>query len=92
MHMKTRLKRIPLSLVTKSLALAMGLLDSQPTLADGCGAYCKARTVRDICHEAVVAKRLTSHQRDVEFEKCKTDPVAYQQIEELTDDNVDFLD
>jgi hypothetical protein len=48
--------------------------------------------VRDICHEAVVAKRLTSHQRDVEFEKCKTDPVAYQQIEELTDDNVDFLD
>ncbi len=91
MHSKNDLRRTPPAAIILSLALTIGLLDSQSVLADGCGAYCKARAVRAICHHAVLAKGLTGLQRHVEFEKCKVDPMTHRQIEdELTDSNVNF--
>jgi hypothetical protein len=42
-----------------------------------CGGYCEARQVRAICHHAVTSRDLKTHQRDAEFEKCKSDPLSY---------------
>ena len=78
--------------ILMSFALAIGSFDIQSTLAGGCGAYCKARTVRAICHDVVVAKGLTGRQRDSEFERCKVDPLTHRQIEEITDRAADLLD
>jgi hypothetical protein len=33
--------------------------------------------VRAICHHAVGSQDLKAHQRDAEFEKCKSDPLSY---------------
>jgi|HubBroStandDraft_6_1064221.scaffolds.fasta_scaffold755569_1 hypothetical protein len=91
MHGKNDLRRTLLAAIILSLALTIGFLDSQSALADGCGGYCKARAVRSICHDAVIAKGLTGLQRHVEFEKCKVDPMTHRQVEEeLTDGNVNF--
>jgi hypothetical protein len=91
MHRKNDLRGTSLAAITLSLALTIGLLDSQSALADSCGGYCKARAVRAICHDAVTAKGLTGLQRHIEFEKCKVDPMTHRQIEEqLTDGNVNF--
>ena len=42
-----------------------------------CGGYCEARQTLTICHRAVVARDLKTHERDAEFEKCKSDPLSY---------------
>ena len=78
--------------ILMSFALAIGSFEIQPTLANNCGAYCKARTVRAICHDLVVAKGLTGRERDTEFEKCKVDPMTHRQIEDITDRATDLLD
>jgi hypothetical protein len=91
MHRKNDLRRALLAAIILSLSLTIALLDSQPALANGCGGYCKARALRAICHDAVLAKGLTGPQRHIEFEKCKVDPMTHRQIEEkLTDGNVNF--
>ena len=74
------------------IALFLGLFYSWSSFGDGCGAYCKARQVRDFCHETVKSKGLTGDQRDVEFEKCKAYQMTYKQIEELVDDTRDNLE
>jgi hypothetical protein len=66
--------------------LSILLFYSWSSFGDDCGAYCNARQIRDVCHEAIKSKGLNSDQRDVEFQKCKVDPMAYKQIEELVDD------
>ena len=90
MYTKNDLRRTSLAAIILSLALTIGLLDSQSALAGDCGGYCKARAVRAVCHDAVLAKGLTGLQRHVEFEKCKADPMTHRQVEELTDGNVNF--
>jgi hypothetical protein len=90
MYRKKDRRRTPLAVIIMSLALGIGSLDSQSALADVCGGYCKARTVRAVCHDAVIAKGLTGRLRDVEFEKCKVDPTIHRQIEELTDSDASF--
>jgi hypothetical protein len=45
-----------------------------------------------MCHQAIQVQGLKAHERVVEFEKCKADPMNYLQIEELTDDTEDRLD
>jgi hypothetical protein len=58
----------------------------QSSFAGGCEGYCKARQVRAICHEAVKVKGLDSRQRDVEFERCKSDPLTHRRVQELADE------
>jgi hypothetical protein len=79
------------TIVISSIALATGLGDVHSSIA-GCGAYCEARQVRAMCHRAIKVQGLKAHERVVEFEKCKTDPMNYLQIEELTDDTENSLD
>jgi hypothetical protein len=78
--------------ILMAFALAVGSFDIQSAFANNCGAYCRARTVRAICHDVVVAKGLTGRERDIEFDKCKVDPVTHRQIEEITDRATDLLD
>jgi hypothetical protein len=78
--------------ILMSLALAIGSFDIQSALANDCGAYCKARTVRAICHDLIVGKGLTGRERDIEFEKCKVDPMTGRQIEDITERATDLLD
>ena len=78
--------------ILTSFALALGSFDIPSTFANDCGAYCKARAVRALCHGVVVAKGLTGHERNIEFEKCKVDPMTHRQIEEITDRATDLLD
>jgi hypothetical protein len=74
---KPRSKRwLPNSVIVASIALAFGLGDGAQSIA-ACGGYCKARQVRAICHHAVGSQDLKAHQRDTEFEKCKSDPLSY---------------
>jgi hypothetical protein len=82
----------PRTFILMSFALAIGSFDIQSGFANGCGAYCKARTVRTICHDVVVAKGLTGRERDIAFEKCKVDPMTHRQVEEITDRGTDLLD
>ena len=42
-----------------------------------CGGYCEARQTLSICHRAVTSDDLQTHERDAEFEKCKSDPLTY---------------
>ena len=75
------------ALIVISIGLCIGLLDALPSFAENCGAYCKARHVREFCHEAIKLKGLKNQQRDVEFESCKINPMTHKQIQELADDN-----
>jgi hypothetical protein len=75
-----------------STAFGIGLLRTTPSFADDCGLYCKARQVRIICHEAVKLKGFRGPVRDVEFEKCKADPTAYKQLQEVKGDAKSFQD
>jgi hypothetical protein len=43
-----------------------------------CGGYCEARQTLAACHRAVTNDDLPKHERDDEFEKCKSDPFAYR--------------
>jgi hypothetical protein len=66
----------PKTVIFASIALAFGLIDCRESFA-GCGGYCEARQARKICHRAIARQDLKAHERDTEFEKCKTDPVGY---------------
>ena len=74
------------TVIVMFLSVGIGLADTQSSYADGCGAYCQARQVRAICHDAVKKKGLKGQQREVEFQKCMLEAVNYKQIERLTDD------
>ena len=74
------------------LALGIVLGEAGPCFADGCGGYYKARQVLAICHDVVKAKGVKSHQRIVEFEKCKNNSETQKQIQELAVECVDRLD
>ena len=82
----------PLAVIIASFVLGIRLIESQPSFADSCGAYCKARQVRAICHDIVEGKGLTGHQRDIEFDKCKVDPMTDQHIDEITEDTDEFFE
>jgi hypothetical protein len=75
-----------------SFGLGIGLFESQPSFADSCGAYSEARQVRAICHDIVKGKGLTGHQRDIEFDKCKVDPMTHRHIEEITEESNEFFE
>jgi hypothetical protein len=90
--MFTNVRWVPWAVIAVSLALGNALFNSQLSFADSCGEYCKARQVRTICHDVVTSKGLNGHQRDVEFEKCKVDPMTHKQIQDFTDDTRDSLD
>jgi hypothetical protein len=66
----------PRTVIVALIALAFGLADVRQSYA-GCGGYCKARQVRALCNHAVKVQGLKAHKRDIEFEKCKADPVSY---------------
>jgi hypothetical protein len=79
MSKKSGLAWAPRTIVVSSMALASGLADVHSSIA-GCGAYCEARQVRAMCHQAIKDQHLKAHERDVEFEKCKADPMNYLHI------------
>jgi hypothetical protein len=66
----------PRIVIVASIALAFGLGDVAQSIA-GCGGYCEARQLRAICHHAVASQGLKARARDVEFEKCKANPLSY---------------
>ncbi len=86
MRRKYQLKLAPHLLINSLLLLGIGAFDLHSAFAGGCVGYCKARQVRAFCHEAIRAKGLEGHQRDVEFERCKSDPMTHRHIEEIVDD------
>jgi hypothetical protein len=67
----------PKTVIFAWVALAFGLTDVRQSFA-GCGGYCEARQARAICHRAIARRDLKAHERDAEFERCKTDPLGYQ--------------
>ena len=74
---KTGFRKLSLKaavIASVSWAFAMGGVRESSGV---CGGYCEARQVRAICHRAVTAQELETHQRDAEFEKCKSDPLSY---------------
>jgi len=91
MFKASKLGWAPKIFVVSTIALAIGLADVRSSVA-GCGGYCAARQVLAICHQATVIQGLKGHERDVEFEKCKADPMAYLQLDEFADDLEDGLD
>jgi hypothetical protein len=90
MFMKNEISFTPRPVVIALFVLSIGLVYSQ--FAASCGSYCKARQVRDFCQEIVKSKGLTGDRRDVEFDRCKIDPMTYKQIDELVDDTTDSLE
>jgi hypothetical protein len=66
----------PRIVIVASIALAFGLGDVAQSIA-GCGGYCEARQLRAICHHTVASQGLKARARDVEFEKCKANPLSY---------------
>lgn len=79
------------AIITVMLVAGVGLAGAHSSLA-GCAGYCEARQARVLCHNAIKFIGLKGHQRDLEFEKCKRDPIAYLQLEELTDDTLNSFD
>jgi hypothetical protein len=69
--------RLPNIVIVASIALAFILSDVAQSIAQ-CGGYCEARQTLTICHRAVTTNDLESHERDAEFEKCRSDPVSYR--------------
>jgi hypothetical protein len=92
MFKKSDLSWAPRAIIIVSMAFGIGLFDSRSSFAEGCGAYCKARLVRAICHDAVKSKGVKGHQIEVEFEKCKVDPITHKRIQELAEDTKNSLD
>jgi hypothetical protein len=82
----------PQAVIIASFALGIELFQIQPSFADSCGAYCKARQVRAICHDIVNGKGLTGHQRDIEFDRCKVDPLTHKRMEEISEDSNEILE
>ncbi len=83
-------KALP-AVILGTFVLVFGLFESQSSFAGGCGRYCNARQVRAFCHGAVTTKGVQGEKRDLEFSKCKTDPMTQKRIEELADDSGDSL-
>jgi hypothetical protein len=68
-------RRAPNIVVVASIAFMLaGMAQSSAE----CGGYCEARQTLTICHRAVMTNDLKTHERDAEFQKCKSDPLAYQ--------------
>jgi hypothetical protein len=82
----------PWAATIATFAFGAVIFESQSAVGGTCGAYCKARQVRAICHDTVKSKGLTGYPRDLEFEKCKVDPTTHKQLEELTDDTENATD
>jgi hypothetical protein len=92
MAMKVDFDWAPRAVNIALFTFGIGLFESQPSLADGCGAYCKARQVRAICHDIVKGKGLTGHQGDIEFDKCKFDPMIHKHMEEITEESNEIFE
>jgi hypothetical protein len=73
------------SVIVASIALAFGLIDARQSFA-GCGGYCEAQQARAICHQSVNAQGLRAKAREAEFEKCKSDPASYLQLDRVAND------
>ena len=71
--------------IVAGIALAFALADVRQSFA-GCGGYCEARQARAMCHQAVKVRGLEAREREAEFDRCKTDPAGYLQLEQITDD------
>jgi hypothetical protein len=67
------LKRV----VIVSIVAAVVLTSVAPSSA-ACGGYCEARQTLTACHRAVTTNNFKTHERDAEFEKCKSDLLAYR--------------
>jgi hypothetical protein len=65
------------SVIVASIAVAVGLSSVTQSSA-ACGGYCEARQTLTVCHRVVTTNNLKTHERDAEFEKCKSDPLAYR--------------
>jgi hypothetical protein len=89
MSKKRGLGRAPEMAIVASIALTVAMMDVHSSLA-GCGGYCEAQQARAFCHRAIAIQGLKERRRDVEFEKCKADPMRY--LEALTDGAEDSLD
>jgi hypothetical protein len=68
--------------VVGSIALAIGVLSVQPSIA-GSGHACLAGNCPDyiarrMCNSALNVKSLKGAERKAEFEKCKIDPLNYK--------------
>ena len=70
---KRPLKRV----IVTSIALA-AMLPSVAQSSAACGGYCIARQTLAVCHRALMTNDLKTHERDAEFEKCKSDPLTYR--------------
>jgi hypothetical protein len=71
--------------IVSSMALAFGLADARQSFA-GCGGYCEAQQARATCHHAVKAQGLQAKAHEAEFEKCKSDPASYLQLDRIAND------
>ena len=63
-------------LIVASIAFTFALSGVAQSFA-GCGGYCEARRTLTICHRAITTHGLEAHNRDVEFERCKSNPLIY---------------
>jgi hypothetical protein len=70
------LKR-PLNSVIVALIATAVVLSGVAQSSAACGGYCKARQTLTVCHRAVTRNNFKTHERDAEFEKCKSDPLTY---------------
>ena len=89
---KSHFERAHRAFIIGSLALGFGVSVPQPSQAESCGAYCKARQVRAICHDLVEGKGITGHQRYIEFDKCKADQLTRRQIDAATENSAEILE
>jgi hypothetical protein len=70
-------KRLLKTVVVASIVMAV-LLSSVAQSFAACGGYCEAQQTLTVCHRAVTTNNLKTHERDAEFDKCKSDPLAYR--------------
>ena len=67
-------RRAPDVVVIASIAF---LLSGVAQASAECRGYCEARQTLTVCHRAVTTNGVKTHERDAEFEKCKSDPLTY---------------
>jgi hypothetical protein len=83
---KNRRNWTPRAMILVSTALAIGLVDLQPSFAKICGEYCEAKLVRAKCEDLVRKNELKGHRRVAEFEKCKARLMNYENSKEKMED------
>ena len=69
-------KRPLKSVIVASIAVA-AMLPSVAQSSAACGGYCIARQTLWFAHRALMTNDLKTHERDAEFERCKSDPLTY---------------